>query len=525
MSWTRRQFLRGAGVSLALPTLESLLGKLAHAQSAPSSYRRLISLQMPHGGSGLTTWTGPYTPSVAAGWTERLLPYTGSNGSPRQHRYYLNSITQLAASQGGSLCHSFPSSFAPFYSKMNLLRGIDVATYLGHHSGSVQMGNQWDCDQGRGLGLPLTPMATIDQLIAYHSQAAPSVRRIVNVGSSRMSSGYTNPFSRSGSFVRGVSTTVPMSLFRQVFATPVTDPRSRTVVDRVFTDYQNLRNNPKLSGQDRLKLEAHVEYVQDLSNRIVAFSSDPAVVAATTNLGNQVNALPTRNGHLGAARGAEPTGFAEDQMLPASTLRAHYECLIDVLVVALRTQHTRVVNFAFDELNRAYDWHEYAHDFRENALAQNYRWLHESVLLRLLAGMNDTNYMEAGRTVLDNSLVYYMQEHNEVHQLYSIPTVLFGSLGGVLRTNQYIDYRDQNIQSPSGPSLPGMLVNQLYVSILKGMGLQPADYERRIGGIPIPGYGDALDYAANTSGYFQARNCYRYSFAHLAEALPDLFAA
>jgi hypothetical protein len=131
--------------------------------------------------------------------------------------------------------------------------------------------------------------------------------------------------------------------------------------------------------------------------------------------------------------------------------------------------------------------------------------------------------MEAGRTVLDNSLVYYMQEHNEVHQLYSIPTVLFGSLGGILRTNQYLDYRDHNIVSSNGPSLPGLLVNHLYVSILQGMGLQPQDYERRISGIPVVGYGDALDFANNTAGYFQARNCYRYSFAHLADPLPDLF--
>ena len=64
-SWTRRQALKGAGIALALPWMETFAPRTARAQAAAAK-KRYISLYQPNGTAQYWMPTGM---GSGAGWT------------------------------------------------------------------------------------------------------------------------------------------------------------------------------------------------------------------------------------------------------------------------------------------------------------------------------------------------------------------------------------------------------------------------------------------------------------------------
>src|SRR5262249_16728023 len=63
--FSRRNMLRGAGVALALPWLETLAPRTARAQAAARARRRYISMFYPH---GAVPYYWPSNAGVGDGW-------------------------------------------------------------------------------------------------------------------------------------------------------------------------------------------------------------------------------------------------------------------------------------------------------------------------------------------------------------------------------------------------------------------------------------------------------------------------
>jgi hypothetical protein len=196
----------------------------------------------------------------------------------------------------------------------------------------------------------------------------------------------------------------------------------------------------KMSAEDRLKLESHLEAVRSIEARL-----DVSAVCQAPAPGDQFDP------------------HANDNFPLVSRLQ------IDMMVMALACDLTRVSSMLWARAgsNVRYTWlgldtehHSIAHDSttpaRDQIAAIN-TW-HAGELAYLLDALKAVP--EGDGTMLDNTLVVWGNELADgySHAQQPIPLVLAGKAGGVLQTGRYIDYGESRH-------------NRLLVSICNLMGL------------------------------------------------------
>lgn len=169
---SRRQFLSGAaGFTLALPFLDSIAGKNANAGVAPYAQNaRFVCMTTQHGGVwGANMWPGDEvldeSLSLYPGHTARrgALSPVASNGSA--------SLSPVLTGDASLLTSTLAA-------KMNLIRGLDVPHYLGHHTGG-ELGNfAAEFDSINPDGPIQEHRATIDQVLAYSPSFYPDLASI-----------------------------------------------------------------------------------------------------------------------------------------------------------------------------------------------------------------------------------------------------------------------------------------------------------------------------------------------------------
>ncbi len=522
----RRQFLHGAGgASLILPMLPSLLMKEALAACTPTGCSpRFIAIYSRHG--ALTQ----------ANWYPSGLPSTPTTVYPG-HVINEGPLTSFTTAAGGALSPVLGTFLNPYLSKLNLLRGLDIRQYLGHNGGGM-LGNFHNNINGSTTGL--TPMATIDQIMAYSSKVytdlAGITRSLVvnNAGGSApgMSWQFSNGASRTGEVIEVPTVRNPQTLFDNVFGnytpapspsatpsgspTPTRTPLAQgTLVDAVYADYTRLRANRRLSAEDRSKLESHLNMIHELQLRVNANAPNPDP-SAPPPVACTVPGRPTVG-----------TSISPNQTLAA--IESNYALMNDVIVAAIKCGLTRVASIFVAQpmqfpAEGAGSWHSNAHNCTDptvqQALVDINRWILERVFTDLIAKLDVPE--SGGRTFLDNSLVFYGQESSVLHSNVSQPVLTAGSAAGYFRTGNYIDYRNRTggalLRTESGEELTsGLLYNRWLVTALQSMGLTPTDYE-----LPgIPGYGDTYQ---NSSVYFsgQRTNAYNQDLPNVNQILPRL---
>jgi hypothetical protein len=279
----------------------------------------------------------------------------------------------------------------------------------------------------------------------------------------------------------------------------LTAQRRSSVLRSLQSDYLALRDNARMGAEDRQRLDAHVTLIDDLANRLAATPAE------------------------GCSFPSPPVPLDQestDANLPQVT-KDH----IDLIVAAIKCDLSRVVAFqlcsgtdtrTFSFLGDAIaeDHHSISHDYdypsvelsaQKMGLIGNWYADQVAYLLEQLDVVEDP---VTGATYLDNSLVYWGNEFgtNGWHGAIGMPVMLAGSLGGYLRTGLYMDYREvgqpvlydyqgETAELGSDTEFRGRCYNELLVTILQGMGLDPGDYER--GG--VAGYGD---YSGNYLGQY-----------------------
>lgn len=390
----RRTFLRGAGVAMALPWLESL----PVWGAAPAPRKRFAALFMGNGINANHWWAKGEGEAMELG----------------------KSIQPLAALK----------------TKMNLVHGLfnKSATGVGIHPG--QTGNVLS---GAALqkGAELRGGVSVDQVLARHvGQDSPQPSMVL--GCEQPTTGYheTNFSLAYSSHIswQNATSPVPMEVYPSLAFDALfggqNDRRTRSVLDAVKADADALAG--KVSGADRAKLDEYLTSVREVEKRVAPSRAAKDNAAQTTK----------HKGHAAAFAMERPeNGLPED-------LRDHVRLMCDIIALGFQTDRTRVATLlmARDLSGLTYPFlgvRTAHHPASHNDLGDEYEKIttfYASQLAYLAAKLDAMK--EGGSSVLDNSCLMFVSNMwaGSKHDSTKLPVLLIGGLGGTLKTGRALDY-------------------------------------------------------------------------------------
>lgn len=472
---TRRLFLRGAGgFTLALPLLPSLMPRGAGAKGNWAIPPRFVSICTQHG----AVWEDFMHPGADT------LTETMSYAGHEIRRGDLGvTVEGDRASLSSVLTGSSDLLTPELAAKMNIIRGLDIPFYIGHHRGG-HLGN-WAANDGNGEDGVMqqgSPTPSIDQLLAwsssFYADLSTTLERSLLVADSH-SYGWSSPQTQSGGIQQMASEYSSLALFNRIFVPEEEETSPRPpVVDRVLENYNSLRqSNRRLSAQDRQRIDEHIERIDELQRRL-------SVVVSCGDVD-----VPTLDAD--AVRG-EPSYWVNPDLQAQA-----WSLYNDVIVTAFLCGTSRIAVLGVTDIFSSFtgDWHQdVAHQAhlpdgdRQSELWAANQNTFEGVMLDLISKL-DVDEGD-GTTLLDNTLVQWTQESGPfTHESIDTTIVTAGSAGGCMRTGQYIDYRNMDVlaeeefyQGTPVRLHPGLLHQQYLATALQMMGLQPEEYEIQPGG-------------------------------------------
>ncbi|MBN22832.1 MAG: hypothetical protein CL678_16215 [Bdellovibrionaceae bacterium] len=320
MKWnriTRRHFLQGVGgAALTLPFLPSLLTKeLLGSGGTPP--KRFIALMSQNGA------IQDYNLYPAA------LPMN-SFSVPNGHNAHSDTLINILGAQS-ELSPVLGSFLNPYLSKMNIIRGLDWRFRIGHHYGA-NLGNvagSVPVEGGNNIN-SFTPMATIDQLMAYSNAVYPTMSGIAErsmiinpLGSQGLSYSYQDPFNKTGDVSLLPTISNPRVLFNTLFSSIIaaqsegSGPSDGSIFNAVYEDFQRLWNNSRLGSEDRQRLDSHMNFLSETESKV-----------------NQVNGS--------CSVPATPPDINHIYTADLATVEASYQAFNDVIAAAIRCDISRL---------------------------------------------------------------------------------------------------------------------------------------------------------------------------------------
>jgi len=427
----RRTFLRGAGVSLALPLLDSMIpAATALAQTAANPKPRFVATFTPHG--------------VAPGYHMPdgfVLPLTTAGGGP---------LAELPFAY---------KPLEPWLNQVVLLNGIHCRSAeapLGQSPADHWVASSYLCANKpkRTAGADIQNGTTIDQIIAQaigQDTLMPSMQLAVEdpgASSSNCGEGYSCAYTNSISW-SSPGTPLPMELnpqvsFERMFGDGSTATeraarrdQDRSILDSLTGSLSRLRTN--ISAADRARLDAYAQDVREIERRlrIASAAAVDAPVESTVPVG-------------------VPESFEE-----------HIKLQFDLMALAFRGDITRVgtLLYARDLTNRNYpdsgtltSFHVGSHHGEDPARIKDYSIINQ-YHVKMLAHFIDTlaKTADGDGTLLDHSLVMYgtnMGNSNQ-HRHEDVPFVLVGGANGKLTGGRHLSYPTKQV--PSGNLLLSVL--------------------------------------------------------------------
>jgi len=441
----RRTVLKGLGVSLTLPWLESLATTpvVAAGPSGTQGAMRFVAMLFPLG-VNTETWG-------AAGQGDELrFKPTLAPLEPIKHK-----VNVLA-----DFCHPHLKELGKHAGK--------VAAYLTGEPG------------GRDLN---RAGVSIDQLIAERigeQTELPSLA--LGIAPARTGRGfYDSNISWRGPDKPVSKEIDPQATFEMLFGDHSWLDKDRSVLDFILGQAKQL--DRRLSQRDSQTLAEYFDSIRELETRARRLQE-------RSQNWHQDHGLDAAHGEKPVA--GEPTvrfhpedpaaaGEAFDfNGYPPEDFVEHTRLMLDLLVLALQADKTRVVSYMFDSYGPKYSdfsfipgvrgqWHAISHHMNVADSLQQYhlinRW-HVSQYAYLLQRMDAVQ--EGERTLLDNSMVMIASDMwcGNRHECPKYPLILSGAAGGRIRTGRHIDFE-------------GGSMSRLFLSIAELMGA------------PLDGFGEA----------------------------------
>jgi hypothetical protein len=441
---SRRHFLRGAGVALALPWLESspLLaqdGKATVAANANKPPVRFAHIFFSNGVEPAHWWAKGQGKDMEFGpGAQPLAPI-------REDLIFLRGLYHQKALV----------STSPHLGRMNLLSGATVSL----DPKEIRVG------------------ASFDQVLAQrigNRTTVPSLALGIEPNELRLEDGLSMIY---GSNISWVSPTRPATkeiyparTFDQLVPGVVGRQLDRNVLDAVLADARSLR--PKVSANDRKKLDEYLESIRDIEKRIDHAAREERL------------------------EGWRPTLKQPDMPRPADevpqNVPEHMKLMLDLIVLAFRMDKTRVItlmlnndlsqmNFRFLEGVRGALHLDLTHNGKAPELEAMYlktNQFHTQQFTYLVQRMKEID--EGGTSLLDNSILMFASSlfDGDAHSAEQLPIVLAGNAGGALQTGRILDYFDKGDDNRRACSL--------FLSLMDLMGARIdrfGDTDKRLAGL------------------------------------------
>jgi hypothetical protein len=394
----RRTFLRGIGVTLALPLLDSMIpAATALAQTSARSRTRAVFTFIPHGAS-MPYWT-PKADGTQFEFTPILEPL-------EPFREYVTIVSGMAH----RMADAQPGE-----------KGADHA-----HPAAVFLSG---AHPKRTTGLDVRCGTTADQVLAKHigqDTPLPSLElAIEDVGANgTCGSGYSCAYSNTISWQTPVKP-LPMEIrprvvFERLFGDGSSPEqrlrrkqKDRSILDSITRDVSRLKLN--MGASDRVRLDQYLDDIRELERRLQLSEKHTAVELSESS----------------SAIGV-PDSFEE-----------HVKLMFDLMTLALRSEITRVVTLmlgrelsvrSFPESGFNGGWHGTSHHGNNPARMEQWSKInryHAKAFGGLLEKLKSTS--DGDGNLLDHSMVLYGSalSNGNAHDHHPLPVLLAGHGAGI----------------------------------------------------------------------------------------------
>lgn len=435
---SRRSFLRGASLTLALPWLESI----------------------PVFGNETSKGLGS---TVSKKPPVRFGCLFFSNGVEPDHWWAKQNGPEMEIGQG-------LSPMAPHRKDFSFIRGLHNQKAVEHDSS--HQGRTTNLLSGAWVSKDQSEIRvgqTMDQIMAKaigRQSAIPSLVMGIEPTELRMEDGLSMIY---GSNISWSADTKPA--MKEIYPSRIFDllvgggnrELDRSILDEVLEDAKSLSH--QVSYSDRHKMSDYLDSIRDIETRIE----------------HSTQAQPSS--------GWQPSLTQPDFERPGDAIPddipSHMKLMMDLIVLAFQMNKTRIatcmlnndlsqMNFGFLEHVKGSLHLDLTHNGRDPELEAMYlktNQFHTEQFAYLVERMK--NIDEGGSSLLDNSIIMFCSNFfdGDKHQADHMPILLAGRGGGSLQPGQLLDYMDEDQSNRRACSL--------YLSIMDRMGVER------------PGFGDS----------------------------------
>ena len=402
----RRTFLRGMGVTLALPLLDSMIpARTLLAQTAARPLTRLGFVYVPHGAI-MAQWT-PETVGAGFEFKTILKPL-------EEYRSYLSVVSGLGQKAADTTAvHSLSPTTWLSGVRPKATQGVDAFAGVTADQVAAQA-------IGQDSPLPSLELATED-----HSGLIGSCDRDYGCI-------YMNTLSW-----RTPTTPLPMEInprkvFERMFGSggSAAERLARLEEDRSILDVirgEASALQAQLGASDRQMLDQYLDNVREIERRIQR---------AETSQGDEDLALPAR-----------PSGVPFDY-------QEHIKIMYDLMALSYQANITRVASFMVSRevSNRTYpqvgvtDGHHAishhqnrAENMEKNVRIQTYNVTQFKYFLDRMK-----NTPDGDGSLLDHSLILYgsNMSNSNAHDHFPLPNVVVGGANGTMKGGRHLRYED-----------------------------------------------------------------------------------
>lgn len=406
-SLSRRQLLRGAGVTLSLPLLDSMLPAMSFAATTGKVQPRLAFVYVPHGAI-----MSEYTPDKI-GKNFELKEILKPMQKYQQKMVIVSGLGHTAAD--ASAVHSL--------SPCTWLSGVRPKATLGSDAWAGITVDQYAAQIiGQDTPLPSLELATED-----HSGLIGACDRDYGCI-------YMNTLSWRSHTTPNPMEINPRKVFERLFGQGgsaeqrlARQAEDRSILDGVMQQTKTLHN--KLGAGDRKKIDDYLESIREIERRLqqaekqIAHNTDMVIPEAPAGI---------------------PFVYEE-----------HLQMMFDLMTLAFQSETTRISTFmmARELSNRTYPMvgvhtghHATSHHANNpekmalNVKIQNY---HVGLFKKFVDKLD--NIEEGDGSLLDNTIVLYgsNMSNSNLHDHYPLPNFLVGGKNANIKGGQHISYQER----------------------------------------------------------------------------------
>jgi hypothetical protein len=428
--FSRRTFLRGTGVTMALPWLESFNVWGDEPKTNGPASEAPVRLCVTFSGNGFHSkewWAKGEGSAMELGRVlEPLAAY-------REKMLFVRGLYHEVARKGN--IHSSQTG--------NMLSGAPIAS-----GGEIRSGTSFD----QALAQTYGRSTKVPSLVLACEKSNPSVHK-------NYSMLYSSHISWSSPTTPTPLELYPALAFDRLFKDEAS-PADRSVLDAVMSDAADLRRG--LSGDDQRKLDEYLDSVREVEKRI------------------------ENAGKRGELQGWRPTLDKPNMQRPADgipqDIAEHMKLMCDILVLGFQTDTTRITTLKLNNDHSALRFpnlpsmqqpghgidymihHLLSHSDGEDYLKVNQLFMEQ---LAYIARKLDA-IQEGPRTLLDNTMLMHCSSMmaGAKHDNDQLPVIVLGGAGGRLAGGRVLDYSGK----------PERQLCRLFLSMMDKMDVRPKTF-------------------------------------------------